>query len=176
MEKISTKDSSDTIAKAEPSNVKKVDADFHFFSDTELTSGNAESRSTSPTNVESVQSDSEIEMKLRGVKEESNEPSKSWEWGHFPSVSQATSPNSEDPVKEEQKSTLSSMFWFMKSKHNSQSRSSDGGMYLSNITPEMAEMYFRYKKHQARDGEFISVICMTSFTSSSFFLFFLTFS
>lgn len=151
MEKISTKDSSDTIAKAEPSNVKKVDADFHFFSDTELTSGNAESRSTSPTNVESVQSDSEIEMKLRGVKEESNEPSKSWEWGHFPSVSQATSPNSEDPVKEEQKSTLSSMFWFMKSKHNSQSRSSDGGMYLSNITPEMAEMYFRYKKHQARD-------------------------
>lgn len=47
------------------SNIKKVDADFHFFSDTELTTGNSESRSASPINIESVQSDSEIEMKLR---------------------------------------------------------------------------------------------------------------
>lgn len=95
-----------------------------------------------------------------------NEPSKSWEWGGFPSVSQTTSPTSEDPMKEEQKSMLSSMFSFMKSKHNAQNRYAEGGIYLSEITSgdvdqEVAEIYFSQKKNQTAEGkycfEFISL-------------------
>lgn len=48
------------------SNIKRIDADFHFFSDTELTTNsNGDMRSGSPINIESVQSDSEIEVKIR---------------------------------------------------------------------------------------------------------------
>lgn len=48
------------------SNIKKIDADFHFFSDTELTAnGNVDSRAGSPVNIETVQSDSEFEVKFR---------------------------------------------------------------------------------------------------------------
>ncbi|ENN74670.1 hypothetical protein YQE_08787, partial [Dendroctonus ponderosae] len=111
------KDLHEAPTQTDTSNIKKVDADFHFFSDTELTTGNSESRSASPVNIESVQSDSEIEMKLR-VKEEGKEPAKSWEWGGFPSVSQADSPANDETTKEDQKSMLSSMFSFMKSKHS----------------------------------------------------------
>ncbi|KAL1512641.1 hypothetical protein ABEB36_002202 [Hypothenemus hampei] len=129
-------------------NIKRLDADFHFFSDTELATGNAESRSVSPINVEAVQSDSEIEVKFRN-KEDCSEPAKSWEWGEFPSVSQTTSPSGEDPLKEDQKSMLSSMFSFMKSKHNA--RFAEGGMYLSEITSagvdqEIASIYFSKEK------------------------------
>lgn len=61
------KDESTPVSTAnDSSNIKMIDADFHFFSDTELTtSGNADSRSGSPVHVESVQSDSELEMKFR---------------------------------------------------------------------------------------------------------------
>lgn len=46
-------------------NTRKVnlDPDFHFFSDTELTNTTADSRPSSPTNVETVQSDTEFEVK-----------------------------------------------------------------------------------------------------------------
>ncbi|KAJ8925568.1 hypothetical protein NQ315_009408 [Exocentrus adspersus] len=121
----------ETGMSSDTSNIKRIDADFHFFSDTELTSnGNA-------TNVEAVQSDSEFEVsKMRGAK--------SWEWGGFPSVSQPTSPDSENP--EERKSMLSGMFSFMKQKHSAQSHL-EGGMYLSEITSghinqDVAEIYF----------------------------------
>lgn len=51
---------------ADTSNFKKIDADFHFFSDTELTAnGNVDSRAGSPVNIEMVQSDSEFEVKNR---------------------------------------------------------------------------------------------------------------
>ncbi|XP_030761072.1 phosphatidate phosphatase LPIN3 [Sitophilus oryzae] len=146
---------------SDATNIKMVEADFHFFSDTELTSGIAESRSSSPTNIESVQSDSEIEMKLR-IKEQSNEPAKSWEWGGFPNVTPTTSPTSEVPTKEEQKSMLSNMFSFMKSKHNAQSRYEEGGVYLSEITSggidqEVAEIYFSQTK--AKNVEDIDMDC-----------------
>lgn len=46
--------------------LKRIDADFHFFSDTELTNnGNIDVRSGAPINIESVLSDSEIEVKVR---------------------------------------------------------------------------------------------------------------
>ncbi|CAH2015042.1 unnamed protein product [Acanthoscelides obtectus] len=94
-------------------NIKKIDADFHFFSDTELTNnGNNDSRTGSPVNVESVQSDSEFEVKVR--KEDQMEGGKSWEWGRFPNVSQFPSHTSENPRQEERKSMLSGMFSFMK--------------------------------------------------------------
>lgn len=53
---------------ASGSNRKILDPDIHFFSDTELTAGgNADSRNNSPSHhlIETVQSDSEIEMKNR---------------------------------------------------------------------------------------------------------------
>lgn len=63
LRKIIPKDESQTN---DSSNIKKIDADFHFFSDTELTTnGNADLRSGSPINIESVLSDSEIEVKIR---------------------------------------------------------------------------------------------------------------
>lgn len=46
--------------------IKRIDADFHFFSDTELTNNSIlDSRAGSPINIESVQSDSEFEVKGR---------------------------------------------------------------------------------------------------------------
>lgn len=46
-------------------NTRKVplDPDFHFFSDTELTNTTADSRPGSPTQIETVQSDTEFEVK-----------------------------------------------------------------------------------------------------------------
>ncbi|KAH1015087.1 hypothetical protein HUJ05_012865 [Dendroctonus ponderosae] len=152
------KEPSEAPTQTDTSNIKKVDADFHFFSDTELTTGNSESRSASPVNIESVQSDSEIEMKLRvkEVSEEGKEPAKSWEWGGFPSVSQADSPANDETTKEDQKSMLSSMFSFMKSKHSASNRYTEDGIYLSDIASgmvdqEVADIYFRQKKDQAAE-------------------------
>lgn len=42
-----------------------IDPDFHFFSDTELTTGPGDSRPASPTNIEGVLSDTEFEVKSR---------------------------------------------------------------------------------------------------------------
>lgn len=44
---------------------KIIDPDFHFFSDTELTTNTADSRAHLPINVETVVSDSEFEVKIR---------------------------------------------------------------------------------------------------------------
>ncbi|XP_076260266.1 phosphatidate phosphatase LPIN isoform X2 [Rhynchophorus ferrugineus] len=135
-------------------NLKRLDADFHFFSDTELTSGNVESKSNSPMNIESVQSDSEIEMKPR-MKDDPKQPAKSWEWGGFPNVTPTASPINEEPAKDAHKSMLSNMLSFMKSKHNS--RFDEGGVYLSDITSgdinqEVADIYFsKIKKKTSED-------------------------
>ncbi|CAH2003396.1 unnamed protein product [Acanthoscelides obtectus] len=135
-------------------NIKKIDADFHFFSDTELTNnGNNDSRTGSPVNVESVQSDSEFEVKVR--KEDQMEGGKSWEWGRFPNVSQFPSHTSENPRQEERKSMLSGMFSFMKQKHGSGQSNLEDGVYLSDILSggidqEVAEIYFN-KTKQKRD-------------------------
>lgn len=50
-----------------PSNSSRkiIDPDFHFFSDTELTSNVGDSRTDSPIQIETVQSDSEFEVKNR---------------------------------------------------------------------------------------------------------------
>nr|CAH7738239.1 unnamed protein product [Callosobruchus chinensis] len=135
-------------------NIKKIDADFHFFSDTELTNnGNNDSRTGSPVNVETVQSDSEFEVKVR--KEDQMEGGKSWEWGRFPNVSQSPSTTSENPRQEERKSMLSGMFSFMKQKHGSAQSHLEEGVYLSDILSggidqEVAEIYFN-KTKQKRD-------------------------
>ncbi|XP_018569691.1 phosphatidate phosphatase LPIN3 isoform X1 [Anoplophora glabripennis] len=148
----------ETVMPSDTSNIKKIDADFHFFSDTELTAnGNVDSRAGSPANIEMVQSDSEIEVKVR--KGEQNEGAKSWEWGGFPSVSQPTSPNSENPQQEEHKSMLSGMFSFMKQKHSAQNHL-EGGMYLSEITSgridrDVAEIYFS----QGKDKKDVDMDC-----------------
>ncbi|XP_074027321.1 phosphatidate phosphatase LPIN [Leptinotarsa decemlineata] len=132
------------------SNLKKIDADFHFFSDTELTSnGVIDSRSENPSHIESVLSDSEFEFKIR--KEEPMDNGKSWEWGEFPSVSQNNSPANDNP-REERRSMLSGMFSFMKQKHGTQTQLK-GGMYLSDITSgqidqEVAEIYFNQTKEK----------------------------
>nr|QYV43132.1 lipid metabolism-related protein [Colaphellus bowringi] len=131
------------------SNFKKIDADFHFFSDTELTTNVIiDSRTDSPSYIETVQSDSEFEVKVR--KEDLMDSAKSWEWGGFPSVSQANSPLTGNPREEEHKSMLSGMFSFMKQKHGAQNHLK-GGMYLSDITSghidrEVAEVYFTSTK------------------------------
>ncbi|CAH1114571.1 unnamed protein product [Psylliodes chrysocephalus] len=158
--KISKKDlkDDDSVIRMDKSNIKKIDADFHFFSDTELTNtGNADSRAGSPVNVELVQSDSEFEVK--GRKGDPVDTTKSWEWGGFPSVSQTNSPTSDDSRQEEHRSMLSGMFSFMKQKHGTQNPL-DGGMYLSDITSGsvdqgVAEIYFNTNK----DKKNIEVDC-----------------
>ncbi|KAJ8957636.1 hypothetical protein NQ318_017525 [Aromia moschata] len=133
------------------SNIKKIDADFHFFSDTELTAnGNVDSRAGSPVTIETVQSDSEFEVKFR--KGEQSEGEKSWEWGGFPSVSQTNSPASENPRKEEHKSMLSGMFSFMKQKHGAQNHL-EGGMYLSEITSGRIDQDVRRDILQQEQGQ-----------------------
>ncbi|XP_049819413.1 phosphatidate phosphatase LPIN3 isoform X2 [Aethina tumida] len=149
----------------------KMIPDFHFFSDTEVTNSTAnDSRSGSPTHVESVQSDSEIEVKkMKGkfykplmwqsnyIFLEDVQSSKNWEWGGFPSLSETTSPTSENPTKEEQKSMLSGMFSFMKQKHSAQNQLMEGGRYLSEITnnidPEVTEIYFNKRAESDMDCE-----------------------
>ncbi|KAJ8935152.1 hypothetical protein NQ314_012970 [Rhamnusium bicolor] len=144
---------------SDSSNIKKIDADFHFFSDTELTAnGNVDSRAGSPINIETVQSDSEFEVKFRKAGEQ-NEGAKSWEWGGFPSISQTTSPTGENPRQEEHKSMLSGMFSFMKQKHSAQSHL-EGGIYLSEITSghvdqDVAQIYFS----NSRDKRDVDMDC-----------------
>ncbi|XP_056634366.1 phosphatidate phosphatase LPIN3 isoform X1 [Diorhabda sublineata] len=135
------------ILRADTSNIKKIDADFHFFSDTELTkNGNVDSRAASPVNVEAVLSDTEFEVK--GRKDDLMDGAKSWEWGGFPSVSQTNSPASD----KEHRSMLSGMFSFMKQKHGTQNPL-EGGIYLSEITSgtvnqEVAQTYFSTSKER----------------------------
>lgn len=145
----SSKKNDDNVLRVDTSHIKKIDADFHFFSDTELTKPSiGDCRTGSVENVENVQSDSEIEVKAR--KDEPLDNAKSWEWGGFPSVSQTNSPVSDNPRQEERRSMLSGMFSFMQQKHGAQNPL-EGGMYLSDITSgtvdqEVAQIYFSTTK------------------------------
>ncbi|KAL3288419.1 hypothetical protein HHI36_002865, partial [Cryptolaemus montrouzieri] len=137
-------------------NRKVLDPEFHFFSDTELTAGgNVDSRNNSPIHlIESVLSDSEIEVKNR--KEEGTANGQSWEWGGFPQ-NQTMEMEMRDRTEEEQKmSMISSMFSFMKTKHASQNRHPEG-VYLSdissgNLDPQTAGLYFPATR-KTHDGD-----------------------
>nr|CAD7594568.1 unnamed protein product [Timema genevievae] len=141
-----------------------TDADFHFFSDTEVTPGcnPSNSRPSSP-----FQSDTEIEVQRTSVSEQQEISNKlaeqSWRWGELPtplprpvlgahSLRNSTNMKSQeihDQEKddEEQRSLLSGMFSFMKKtkriRHNPESE----GIYLddlnaSDMDPEVAALYF----------------------------------
>ncbi|KAH0815419.1 hypothetical protein GEV33_007372 [Tenebrio molitor] len=125
-------------------NRKIIDPDFHFFSDTELTSNVVDSRTDSPIQVEAVQSDSEFEVKNR--KGESKDNGQSWEWGGFPIVSQASSPISEQANSKSDQFAISNVFSFMKKSH-----AKNDGIYLSEISsasPEVAALYFTKTKNK----------------------------
>lgn len=154
------------------SNTRKVtlDPDFHFFSDTELTNTTADSRPSSPTNVETVQSDTEFEVKKSKGNDKTDffceqhiptviiyldeavehKGRNSWAWGQFPSVSQNNAvieaTGSTATEQDQHNSMLTSMFSFMKqSKHRSLGGSE--GIYLADLSsgsidPEVAAVYF----------------------------------
>ncbi|KAF5301352.1 hypothetical protein FQA39_LY10750 [Lamprigera yunnana] len=132
------------------SNRKVMDPDFHFFSDTELTSGPGDSRPASPTTVEGVLSDTEFEVKNRKDDDKGIEVQQSWAWGEFPSSTlQIASPSMDKtkgqiPNEAQHNSMLSSVFSFMK--HQRQTSNSDG-VYLADLSsgaidPEVAALYF----------------------------------
>ncbi|EFA07054.2 phosphatidate phosphatase LPIN3 [Tribolium castaneum] len=132
-----------------PSNSRKIiDPDFHFFSDTELTSNVVDSRADSPIQVEAVQSDSEFEVKNR--KGDNKDNGQSWEWGGFPSVSPTNSPISEQATKNDQ-FAISNVFSFMKKSHGQTE-----GIYLSDLNsvdPEVAALYFSTNKNKTTDAD-----------------------
>ncbi|XP_044744130.1 phosphatidate phosphatase LPIN2 isoform X2 [Coccinella septempunctata] len=138
---------------ASGTNRKILDPDIHFFSDTELTAGgNTDSRNNSTLHlIETVQSDSEIEMKNR--KDSENDDGRSWEWGGFPQNQNGESENCTKTEEQQKMSMIATMFSFMKTKHISQKRNQEG-VYLTDITsgnldPETAELYFpRSRKPQ----------------------------
>lgn len=170
------------------SNTRKVtlDPDFHFFSDTELTNATADSRPSSPTNVETVQSDTEFEVKKskggKAIVFKSNnikflftsdeavehKGRNSWAWGQFPSVSQGTATievaGGAVMEQEQHNSMLTSMFSFMKqSKHRSLGGSE--GIYLADISsgsidPEVAALYFNTTKKQTTGMVVIGFCCV----------------
>lgn len=153
-----------------------MDPDFHFFSDTELTNTTADSRPGSPTNVETVQSDTEFEVKKSKGKHKKictcvciviynffyvdeatdDKGRNSWAWGQFPSVSQnpASIETADGAVTEQEQhnSMLTSMFSFMKqSKHRN--LAGNEGIYLADISsgaidPQVAALYFNTNKMQ----------------------------
>ncbi|RZC36849.1 phosphatidate phosphatase LPIN3 [Asbolus verrucosus] len=123
---------------------KIIDPDFHFFSDTELTTNVVDSRADSPVQIEAVQSDSEFEVKNR--KGEAKDNGQSWEWGGFPNVSQNNSPTSEQANAKTDQFAISNVFSFMKKSHGQSE-----GIYLSDITsvdPEVAALYFTKGKNK----------------------------
>ncbi|XP_025833353.1 phosphatidate phosphatase LPIN3 isoform X2 [Agrilus planipennis] len=135
-------------AESEPESVnhssrKLLDPDFHFFSDTELTTGINDSRPLSPVNVESVLSDTEFEVKNRKDDDKDNE-GQSWGWGEFPSSKIPTSsPLTDEHTKSQHQSMLSSVFSFMKHQRKS---SNNDGIYLADLSsgsikPEVAALY-----------------------------------
>lgn len=132
------------------SNRKVIDPDFHFFSDTELTSGPGDSRPASPTAIEAVLSDTEFEVKNRKDDDIDIEVQQSWAWGEFPSSKPHVSSPASDKTtgqtstQAQHNSMLSSVFSFMK--HQRQASNSDG-VYLADLSsgaiePEVAALYF----------------------------------
>ncbi|XP_011499045.1 PREDICTED: phosphatidate phosphatase LPIN1 isoform X2 [Ceratosolen solmsi marchali] len=140
-------------------NVIHASTDFHFFSDTEVTTKDKGSRPNSP-----VQSDTEFEVQKitqeSKVGEEEKSHGQSWRWGELPSpphdgslvahglplnTVDASNPNIE--TAEARRSMLGGMFSFMKKtsrvRHNPESE----GIYLSDLNadeldPEVAALYF----------------------------------
>ncbi|KAJ8669134.1 hypothetical protein QAD02_000393 [Eretmocerus hayati] len=130
--------------------------DFHFFSDTEITAKNKDSRPSSP-----VQSDTEFEVQKitqeNKAAEDHESHGQSWRWGELPSpphdASRDPSMNpvdvtiSSNETAEARRSMLGGMFSFMKKtsrvRHNPESE----GIYLSDLNadeldPEVAALYF----------------------------------
>ncbi|XP_016844916.1 phosphatidate phosphatase LPIN1 isoform X2 [Nasonia vitripennis] len=138
--------------------VSHASTDFHFFSDTEVTSKNKDSRPSSP-----VQSDTEFEVQKitqeSKVGEEEKSHGQSWRWGELPSPPHdvnhdsrrislgGTDVNCNNETAEARRSMLGGMFSFMKKtsrvRHNPESE----GIYLSDLNadeldPEVAALYF----------------------------------
>ncbi|XP_066596542.1 phosphatidate phosphatase LPIN1 isoform X2 [Prorops nasuta] len=140
---------------------KRLEIDFHFFSDTEVTK-NQISRPSSP-----VQSDTEFEIqKLNqegNEREDDKSHQQSWKWGELPSPlpdtthpsvrnsrissNLAMQPSNNFNTVAARRSMLSGMFSFMKKtsrvRHNPESE----GIYLSDLNadeldPEVAALYF----------------------------------
>ncbi|XP_023246788.1 phosphatidate phosphatase LPIN3 isoform X2 [Copidosoma floridanum] len=136
-------------------NVIHASTDFHFFSDTEITTTNKESRLSSP-----VQSDTEFEVhKITQESKAQEDKGQSWRWGELPSPPHdgtldahgrplnpvdATASSNETDAR---RSMLGGMFSFMKKtsrvRHNPESE----GIYLSDLNadeldPEVAALYF----------------------------------
>ncbi|XP_022912893.2 phosphatidate phosphatase LPIN3 isoform X1 [Onthophagus taurus] len=152
----------DTDASPCSNNSRKVlDPEFHFFSDTELTTGQEDSRPNTPIHIESVQSDTEFEVqKSKGGKND-NDSTQSWAWGEFPvnvEGSTGTSGSTQQIDKEQQhNSMLSSMFSFMKQTKYRQRNSASEGMYLAELSsgaidPSVAALYFQGAR-QKKDGD-----------------------
>ncbi|XP_045463728.1 phosphatidate phosphatase LPIN3 isoform X2 [Harmonia axyridis] len=138
-------------------NRKILDPDIHFFSDTELTTGgitDLRNNSTLHLLIETVQSDSEIEMKNRRGTE--NHDGQSWEWGGFPQNQNREVDHNIKTEEQQKMSMIATMFSFMKSKHISQKINQEG-IYLSdlcsgNLDPETAELYFP-RSRKSQDGD-----------------------
>ncbi|XP_065167971.1 phosphatidate phosphatase LPIN2 isoform X3 [Atheta coriaria] len=141
-----------------------MDPDFHFFSDTELTTNPADSRPNTPIHVESVQSDTEFEVQKskEDGKAPTSNPSQSWAWGEFPkNMTQQMSPTTEnagdvDP-NQDQQSMLSHVFSFMKQNKHRHRNSKTDGVYLADISsgaiePEVASLYFTTNNYKRNTG------------------------
>ncbi|XP_058792471.1 phosphatidate phosphatase LPIN2 isoform X2 [Phymastichus coffea] len=135
--------------------VSHTSMDFHFFSDTEITTKNKESRPSSP-----VQSDTEFEVQkiTQEAKAENDKThTQSWRWGELPSpphdislegqLNAVVTASTVNETAEARRSMLGGMFSFMKKtsrvRHNPESE----GIYLSDLNadeldPEVAALYF----------------------------------
>ncbi|KRT86201.1 hypothetical protein AMK59_2759, partial [Oryctes borbonicus] len=156
---------SDTDIAACANNGRKVplDPEFHFFSDTELTTGQEDSRPNTPIHLESVQSDTEFEVK-KAKDDGKDDHRQSWAWGELP-VNLSPDPSSisncsgQPTDKEQHNSMLSSMFSFMKQTKHRRRNSSSEGVYLTDLSsgtmdPTIAAQYFlgsRQKKSSDAD-------------------------
>lgn len=141
-----------------------ADNDYHFFSDTELTSGcSPESRPSSP-----IASDTELEQRRHHENdvEDAEAAPQSWKWGELPSPpprpssasgKMMTSTAEEEAAKKQERSMLSGMFSFMKkTKHLRHGQQE--GVYLSDLNaedPEVAALYFPHYRNAtaAEEGE-----------------------
>ncbi|GJQ80230.1 hypothetical protein Trydic_g23804 [Trypoxylus dichotomus] len=156
---------SDAEISACANNGRKVplDPEFHFFSDTELTTGQEDSRPNTPIHLESVQSDTEFEVK-KAKDDGKDDQRQSWAWGELP-VNLSPDPSSisncsgQPTDKEHHNSMLSSMFSFMKQTKHRRRNSNSEGVYLTDLSsgtidPTIAAQYFlgsRQKKSSDAD-------------------------
>lgn len=134
------------VEKPTPIPARVRDLDIHFFSDTEIGSGQSPqgSRPSTP-----IQSDSEIEISQREKAEQASmmTSSASWKWGELPTQGDDDANiTSEDAKQAQRNSMLSNMFSFMKQSKKMRNTSSEG-VYLSELDtegmdPEVAALYF----------------------------------